>query len=420
MKANAPTIQFIREHAADDVRMLALHRHKYRDVDMDFALQQIEGRQRTKDKLPEIYAIEGWEYPVRLSLEQCSSEATAKYKGHRTLNTEHRTQNAEGRTLVDLTGGFGIDTFYLSEQFETTHYVERNAELCAIAKHNFDLTGRNIMVHNAQAEEYLQEMAPVDVIYLDPARRSAAGGKVFRLQDCEPDLTQLYPLLMCKCRLLMMKLSPMLDITEALRSLPDAKEVHVVAVRNEVKEVLILCYRDEALHSSLQEGIKRVAVNLESNDTPFVFTEEEESAAPIISPVGETEEGLVFLYEPNAAILKAGAFRCVGARYGLQKLAVNTHLYASQRIVEDFPGRIFRIVGTPDKAQLKELQQTGAHTMCRNYPLSAEQLAKKHKIREGGTLYLIGTTAPLTLPRSRKDGASLHPRPTLLLGERIK
>ncbi len=409
---NQTTIQFIREHAADDVRMLALHKNKYSEVDIDFALQQIEGRQRTKDKLPEIYQIEDWHYPIRLSLEQCSSETTAKYKAS-VLQNFLTSQLPNLQTLVDLTGGFGIDTFYLSEQFQDTHYVERNADLCEIAKHNFSLIDRNIIVHNAQAEEFLQTaeclMANGErrtAIYLDPARRSASGGKVFRLQDCEPDLTQLYPTLISKCRVLMVKLSPMLDITEALRSLPDAREVHIVAVKNEVKEILIVCHPVETRdsHVSPQEP-KRIAVNLESNDAPFVFTEEEESAALIISPMGETREGL-FLYEPNAAILKAGAFKTVGTRYGLRKLAINTHLYASDRLIEDFPGRIFKVLGTPDKAQLKVLQKTGAHTICRNYPLSADKLAAKHKIKEGGTLYLIGTRI------SEKN--------TLLLAERVR
>ncbi len=426
---NQTTIQFIREHAADDVRMLALHKNKYPDVDIDFALQQIEGRQRTKDKLPEIYQIEDWHYPIRLSLEQCSSETTAKYKAqvlapllsppqggrsateavsHADESQAPKHPSSAGKCLVDLTGGFGIDTFYLSEQFQETHYVERNTELCEIAKHNFGLTGRNIVVHNAQAEEYLLTFQPSNlqtVIYLDPARRSATGGKVFRLQDCEPDLTQLYPTLMSKCRVLMVKLSPMLDITEALRHLPDAREVHIVAVKNEVKEILIVCHTVETRdsHVSPQEP-KRIAVNLESNDAPFVFTEEEESAAPSSPLYGEIRGGL--LYEPNAAILKAGAFRSVGARYGLRKLAVNTHLYASDRLIEDFPGRIFKILGTPDKAQLKALQKTGAHTICRNYPLSADKLAAKHKIKEGGTLYLIGTR--------------IGEKNTLLLAERVR
>ncbi len=425
MKTTEATIQFIREHAANDVRMLALHKSKYPDVDMAFALQQIEGRQRTRTKLPEIHAIEGWHYPVRLSLEQCSSEVTAKYKRQRIKDNEQKTDslhNTACRTLVDLTGGFGIDTFYLSAIFEETHYVERNAELCEIAKHNFALAGRNIVVHNAQAEEYLQTMEAVDVIYLDPARRSAAGGKVFRLQDCEPDLTQLYPLLMSKCRILMVKLSPMLDITEALRHFPDATEVHIVAVRNEVKEVLVVA--TAPLNPPVEGGNhsvepKRIAVNLESNDTPFVFTEEEESAAPS-SPLYEGIRGGL-LYEPNAAILKAGAFRTVGARYGLQKLGVNTHMYAADHLVADFPGRIFKVIGHPTKAQLKALQKTGAHTICRNYPLSADKLAAKHKIPEGGTLYLIGTTAPLLSPLWGKNShaAPTNSRPILLLAERI-
>ncbi len=417
---NEATIQFIREHAADDVRMLALRKSKYPDVDMDFALLQIEGKQRTREKLPEIHAMDDWYYPVRLSLEQCSSETTAKYKAN-ILSAKIKN----GANLIDLTGGFGIDTFYLSQLFQETNYVERNAELCKIAEHNFSLTKRNIIVHNAQAEDFLTSQLPnlPTAIYLDPARRSASGGKVFRLQDCEPDLTALYLMLMSKCEVLMVKLSPMLDITEALRHLPDAQEVHIVAVKNEVKEVLIVCNKDKA-----QEPIKRIAVNLDTKDTPFIFLAEEESAAPIISPHGETGEGLglegAYLYEPNTAILKAGAFCTIAVHYGLTKLAPNTHLYASTTLIEDFPGRVFKVVGTPDKSQLKTLQKTGAHTICRNYPLSSDKLAVKYKIKEGGTFYLIGTTCLGSFLSVGKKSSSkttlsaLHP--VLLLTERVK
>ncbi len=417
---NEATIQFIREHAADDVRMLALHKNRYPEVAMDFALQQIEGRQRTRDKLPEIHAIEGWHYPVRLSLEQCSSETTAKYKAQ--VLADHLSPSWGRWRGLDLTGGFGIDTFYFSQLFQETHYVERNTDLCEIAQHNFALTERNIIVHNTQAEDFLQTIEPsslrtfepsnlLTAIYLDPARRSASGGKVFRLQDCEPDLTQLYPLLMSRCQVLMIKLSPMLDIAEALRHLPDAREVHIVAIKNEVKEVLVVVYQ-----GSNTEGLKRIAVNLESNDTPFIFTVEEENNHQLSTPNSQLNIGIkpMFLYEPNAAILKAGAFRVVAARYGLTKLAPNTHLYASDELITDFPGRIFKILGTPDKAQLKALQQTGAHTLCRNYPLSADKLAAKHKIKEGGTLYLIGTSICTHL------GTRITPQNTLLTAQRIR
>ncbi len=409
---NNATIQFIREHAQDDVHKLALQKSRYPNVDIDFALQQIEGRQRTKDKLPEIYQIEDWHYPIRLSLEQCSSETTAKYKAQ--VLADHLSSCGGSWRGLDLTGGFGIDTFYLSQLFQETHYVEQNAELCAIAKHNFALTNRNIIVHNAQAEDFLTQTPPLGgwgAIYLDPARRSASGGKVFRLQDCEPDLTVLYPTLMSKCKILMVKLSPMLDITEALRHLPDAREVHIVAVRNEVKEMLIIV---APLGGKRSMSIQRIAVNLETEDAPFVFTEEEDAQCTATLPLWKEMEG-VFLYEPNAAILKAGAFRSVGARYGVQKLAVNTHLYASDRLIEDFPGRIFKVLGTPDKEQLKALQKSGAHTICRNYPFSAEKLAAKHKIKEGGTLYLIGSKV-----QKYKGVKEPTEQNILLLAERVK
>lgn len=399
---------------------LALQRSKYKHLSDDewrWFLQQAEGRERTADKLPTFAAIEDWWYPVRLSCEQCSSELTAKYKA---LLVENRKTKDE-RRFVDLTGGYGVDTFFLSEHFGYTDYVEQNAELCRIAEHNFEISRKSkderqkisISVHNTSAEEFLQKAGLYDLIFADPARRDAHGGKVFRLEDCTPNVTDLLPSLLQHLTpdgRLMLKLSPMLDITQALNTLaishgPLAFDVHVVAVKNEVKEVLIVSQKSK----DNRQKTTITAIDLAEQGKAFVFTREEEQECPAgigdwLLVNGDAALNGEFLYEPNAAILKAGAYKLVAQRFGLQKLDVNTHLYASDSLVPDFPGRIFEIKKpTPSLPKGKELSQ--ANILCRNYPLTPEQLKKKLRIKDGGTEYVIGC---------RVNG-----KPTLFVAERI-
>ena len=269
--------------------------------------------------------------------------------------------------MVDLTGGYGVDTYFLSEQFKHTNYVEQNAELCRIAEHNF--ADKPIAIHNTSAEDFLASAGQYDLIFIDPARRDSHGGKVFRLEDCTPNVVELLPTLLSHGKRIMVKLSPMLDLTQAVTSLSQVTwDIYVVAIKNEVKELLLV-----------SGGSGRItAIDLDKKDQAFVFTKEEEQNSVIrIQP-----SVFSFLYEPSAAILKAGAYKLIAERFGLHKLDVNTHLYAAETLVENFPGRVWQIV---EKQDLKQ-----ANVLCRNYPLSPEALKKKLHLRDGGTAFVIG------------------------------
>ena len=415
------------------VQDLALQRSKYKhlsDEEWRWFLQQVEGRERTADKLPTFTAIDDWWYPVRLSCEQCSSEATARYKA----SILPSFQGGDGGRLLDLTGGYGVDTYFLSEHFDHTDYVEQNAELCRIAEHNFQRPtptlpkGKEIHVHNTTAEEFLKDHLSAisnhlyDLIFLDPARRDSHGGKVFKLADCTPNVVELLPTLLSRLTpdgRILLKLSPMIDLTQALKELAPSYtlhhtpytllwDVHIVAVKNEVKEVLIMSrYTDVSKYRDLEPTI--TAIDLSKKEQVFTFTREEESVSEAVcqsegrSVLCQTQS--VYLFEPNAAILKAGAYKLVAQRFGLQKLDVNTHLYCSEELVADFPGRIWKVKEpTPTLPKGKEIKQ--ANVLVRNYPLTAEQLKKKLHLRDGGTAYVIGC---------RVAG-----KPTVFLAERLQ
>ena len=368
------------KHLHDDVQQLALQRNRFphlSDADFRFLLQQIEGRQRTKDKLPSIAQNPDWWYPVRLSCEQCSSEATARYKAALIMPFAHNV-------LIDLTAGYGVDTFFMSEHVSEAHYVERNAELCAIAEHNFSLYRPHIQIHNTTAEEFLSSLPLSNIqyptshtlIYLDPARRSQSGGKVFRIEDCEPNVIDLLPALRKHASHIMIKFSPMLDITAALRALGKDWDTHIVAVHNEVKEVL-LTTGTNTIH----------AVNICAAHTDrFVFSHEDEKNAPM-QIASHIEQ---YIYEPNAAIIKAGAFRLIGERYGLQKLDTNTHLYTSSTLLPDFPGRVWEVIDAELKDPKKQLDAQAKYSiLSRNHPLMPEQIRKKYKLHDGDDYYLL-------------------------------
>ena len=391
------------------VQDLALQRNKYKnlsDEEWRWFLQQVEGRERTADKLPSFAAIEDWWYPVRLSCEQCSSELAARYKA----------SLVSGDRMVDLTGGYGVDTYFMSEQFQHTDYVEQNSELCRIAEHNFALANKPVTIHNTSAEAFLFSSphgeAGWGFIFLDPARRDSHGGKVFKLADCTPNVIELLPTLMDHLApdgRIMLKLSPMLDLTQALKELslvhsPSSPgllswDIHIVAVKNEVKEVLLLSrYTDISKYRDAEPTI--TAIDLSCPEQAFAFTREEEKEAQPQMVNGTLSLG-TWIYEPNAAILKAGAYKLVGERFGLHKLDINTHLYASETLVENFPGRVWKI---QEQLPNHKLQITNANVLVRNYPLTAEQLKKKLHLRDGGTEYIIGC---------RVNG-----KPTVLLAER--
>lgn len=380
------------------VNDLALQRNKYKhlsDAEWHWFLQQIEGRERTADKLPTFASIPDWWYPVRLSCEQCSSELTARYKA--SLLSPLALGEGKEERFLDLTGGYGVDTYFLSEQFTHTDYVEQNEELCRIAAHNFALSQKSkverqklsIAIHNTTAEDFLLSSpcgeAGWGLIFLDPARRDSHGSKVFRIEDCTPNVVELLPTLLAHSKRLLIKLSPMLDLTQAVTSLSQVNwDIHIVAIKNEVKEVLLL-----------SGGTGQITtIDLAQKDQAFVFTREEEQHCGLDIRDGKLAN---YLYEPNAAILKAGAYKLVAQRFGLHKLDVNTHLYTSRQFIENFPGRVWRIT---EKQNLKQ-----ANVLTRNYPLTPEQLKKKLHLRDGGTAFVIGC---------RVAG-----KPTLLYAERV-
>ena len=378
---------FIREHSSDDVRALALQAKKYPDIDMPTAITQIAGRQVAAEKIPSWREMEEIWYPKHLSLEQCSSETTARYKA----------RLFQGDSLTDLTGGFGIDCSFLAAGFKSATYVERQEELCEIAAHNFPILNLNhINVRNEDGVAYLQTMSPVDCIFLDPARRNEHGGKTVAISDCEPDVAGLEELLLSKAKRIMVKLSPMLDLSLALKELKHTQEVHILSVNNECKELLLLLGQEAPTEQAPPEEIPIRCANLftkgAQEEQHFAFTREQEqhSQCTYTDSLGD------YLYEPNASLLKAGAFRSVAAAYSVRKLHPNSHLYTSDTFIGNFPGRIFRIVNQCSfnrkeaKESLADLKK--ANVTVRNFPATVAELRKRLHLTEGGDTYLFAST----------------------------
>ena len=378
---------FIREHSSDDVRALALQAKKYPDIDMPTAITQIAGRQVAAEKIPSWREMEEIWYPKHLSLEQCSSETTARYKA----------RLFQGDSLTDLTGGFGIDCSFLAAGFKSATYVERQEELCEIAEHNFPILNLNhIDVRNEDGVAYLQTMSPVDCIFLDPARRNEHGGKTVAISDCEPDVAGLEELLLSKAKRIMVKLSPMLDLSLALKELKHTQEVHILSVNNECKELLLVLGQEAPTEQASPEKIPIRCANLftkgAQEEQHFAFTREQEqhSQCTYTDSLGD------YLYEPNASLLKAGAFRSVAAAYSVRKLHPNSHLYTSDTFIENFPGRIFRIVNQCSfnrkeaKESLADLKK--ANVTVRNFPATVAELRKRLHLTEGGDTYLFAST----------------------------
>lgn len=377
MIPNKETAEFIKEHRNDDVRKLVLQAARYPEIDMRVAATQIEGWQLAKSKLPAWSKAEGIVYPIRLSMEQCSSEETAQYKA--SLIT--------GETLVDLTGGFGIDCSYMSVGRVKSTYIERNKELCAIASHNFSLLGlKQIKIINGNSQEILPLLPHCNWIFIDPARRSESGHKVVALADCEPDVTMLQDTLLEQADNIMIKCSPMLDITAACRSLRQVSEVHIVAVNNECKELLfILSHENKRTRITCVNIIGSIRQQFS-----YYIDEESRSSIRLSQNIGK------YLYEPNAAIQKAGAGSILSSRYNIDKLHPNSQLYTSQEHIPEFPGRRFiveDVVGFAKKelkALLNNVEQ--ANITVRNFPENVQTLRKRLKIAEGGDIYLFATT----------------------------
>ncbi|KAA6302029.1 MAG: hypothetical protein EZS26_001845 [Candidatus Ordinivivax streblomastigis] len=377
---NPATRQFIETHRYDDVQKLALQysTRANSEIDIPSALRQISGRQHIEHKIPAWYSNDDILYPQRLSLEQCSSETTARYKA----------SILSGSSFVDLTGGFGVDTAFIAPHFSQVEYVEKQNELAEIAQHNFSALGlKHIQTHSTDSISFLQNMHSCDCIYLDPARRSHSGEKVLLIEDCEPDVLEIQDVLLQKAERILVKLSPMLDIQAALKQLKNVSEIHVVSVGNECKELLFLMEKAVRLHPKIS------CVNFQKQATQcdiFDFSEEKKLSIDYHASIQN------YLYEPNASLLKAGFYKSIALRYAVDKLHTDSHLYTSNRLIADFPGRIFQVesIALFHKKELKSFLQgiTQANISVRNFPLSVAELRKQLKLKEGGDVYLFATT----------------------------
>ena len=375
MSLNDITRQYIRENLNADVPTLALKKAPV-GTDVSLALRQIEARQLLRRKVPSWSENEDLLFPSHLSIEQCSSEASAQYKAGL----------LQGRTFVDLTGGLGVDTYYIAQRFRQADYVEQQTELCDFAIHNFEVLKANVKVWNESAEDYLKHCEPKDCIFIDPARRDEHGRKTVSIADCTPDVSALQDELLQKAEKVMIKLSPMLDISKALEELHHVKAVHVVAVANECKELVFV------LERGYQSEPQFVCVNLMTSQPEVCFTQEEERQCP-----SRLADGVLnYLYEPNPAVMKAGCFKMLTERFCVCKLHKNSNLYTSNQLITDFPGRIFEVVDwAPYNKKVKQTLLQGvekASIAVRNFPLSVAELRRVLKIKDGDIVYLFATT----------------------------
>ena len=431
---NQATQNFIRQHQDDDVRQLAFLGSKYPEVDMPFALDQIRGRKMARVKLPRWASLEGIIYPPHISMEQCSSESTALYKAElaaRLLALPVSSSFSEEIGFVDLTGGFGVDFSYIAARLGVkSMYVERQAHLCEAAKENFERLGlKNAIVKNGDGIEVLHSFLPkkddaastddslgitydqplsllktklgLKLIFIDPARRDDAGNKVVSLKDCTPDVTVLQEEMLSKADYVIIKLSPMLDWHRAVSELSRVREVHIISVNNECKELLlVLSARNmDEMEASSADGEVKHAGNLRIyciNDAQSFVCDELDMESSQVKIAPSTLEEMQYLYEPNASLMKAGCFGVLSGRYDARMLSKNSHLFVSQAPIEAFPGRSFRIIAVSsfNKKELKRHLSgiTKANIATRNFPLSVAELRKRLKLKDGGETYIFATT----------------------------
>ena len=422
---NQATQDFIRQHQDDDVRQLAFLGSKYPEVDMPFALDQIRGRKMARVKLPRWASLEGIIYPPHISMEQCSSESTALYKAElaaRLLGLPASSPGTEMKAeneieFVDLTGGFGVDFSYIAARLGVkSMYVERQVHLCEAAKENFGRLGlKNAIVKNGDGIEVLHSFHPkkkdavsaddslgitydqprsllktnlgLKIIFIDPARRDDAGNKVVSLKDCTPDVTVLQEEMLSKADYVIIKLSPMLDWHRAISELSHVREVHIISVNNECKELLLVLSA-----RNMGENLRIYCIN---DAQSFVCDELDMEASQVKIAPSPLEE-MQYLYEPNASLMKAGSFSVLSDRYDARMLSKNSHLFVSQVPIEAFPGRSFRIIAVSsfNKKELKRHLSgiTKANIATRNFPLSVAELRKRLKLKDGGETYIFATT----------------------------
>lgn len=372
--------QFIRDHENDDEQALLLKHKTILGLPASLIATQIADRRKARFKLPTFYQAQNILFPPSVNLEQCSSETTAKYKADEmsSINFLPRRQVR----VLDLTGGFGVDTFFFSKVFEHVDYVEPSRDLFNMVNHNHSALGaKNISHHNTTAEEFLRSTNEYfDLVYIDPSRRKS-NQKVFKLADCDPDVVSLLDLIFSKTNNLLIKASPLHDIHQGIRELNCVKKVFVVAVNNECKELLYLCGKNFLAEPPIS------AVNLAQHKSEFSFLFSEENNLMV-----SFSDPQRYLYEPNAAILKAGAFKLIAEKFGIQKIEKNTHLYTSKSLIPDFPGRTFEMRGEVKPESKALFFPSGiANVFTRNYPLSPAEIKRKYRLHDGGDEdYLIG------------------------------
>ncbi len=370
---------FIAEHRHDDPGELMLKAKTFPDVPIEFVARQIKGWQRIQKKLPTWSSNDAILYPSSLSLEQCSSERTAAYKA----------SLVRGEIAADLTGGFGVDAFYLSRSFSQVYYVERDEELASIAKANFQVLGveDRVTVINDDGVKWLNHFeGSLDLVYVDPARRDVRSLKVSALELCEPNILDTQSLIFGKASFLLLKASPGLDIDKAVQDLENVSEVHVVSVEGECKELLFLNGSD----GKSEPSISCLNLQEESPLNPFRFARSEEKRLPY--RCGPPRN---YLYEPNASIMKAGAFKSVASAFGLDMLHPRTRIYTSDTLRSDFPGRVFRVEGScsmNEKAARVLFPEGIANVASRNSGLTSYELKRKLKLRDGGDIFAVGVS----------------------------
>ena len=377
-------LDFAHAHRDDDPVRLLLQQTRYPGIDLSLVAQQLEGQRQASVKWPTLADCPRYFYPPRLNREQSSSEAAAQYKAS-------LARQWEVGTVADLTGGMGIDSLFLARVTDSLDYCERDGMLCDIARHNFAALGQgNIQCHACDSMAWLeQQPMRYDLIYIDPARRDSQGRKVAAFEDCTPDLPGHLALLRSRCRRLLVKASPMIDLHAAVGQLGSVAEVHIVAVRGECKEVLFVL--DSQTMDVPGSGDPVIhCVNL-PDDEAVTFTWAEEAAA---QPRFAAAMG-TYLYEPHAALMKGGCYQLLSKQYDVAQLSRNTHLYTSDQWIAGFPGRRFRVLQelTPTpKAAAAAIPGRKAHVVTRNYPLAAADLQRRLRLTEGGSLFVIAAT----------------------------
>ncbi|MCD8296261.1 MAG: class I SAM-dependent methyltransferase [Prevotella sp.] len=388
--------EFIMLHRNDDIKTLALNASKHPDIDFGYALGQIAGWQKAKAKLPEWAATKGIVYPPHLSMEQCSSEKAARYKAEVTKQTITSHKDTGEKVLVDLTGGFGVDFSYMARAFEKAVYVERQENLCDIARHNLEVLGMtNCTVVNADSEKYLEDMQPATLIFVDPARRDRQGGRTFAIADSTPNVLELKEHLLKKSEYVMVKLSPMLDWHKVVSDFGSCVvEVHIVSTANECKELFIVISK----HSIKLEKIFCV-----NDDDIFSFTPDENNLSTSSIKSENPKDNIspelspnCYLYEPNTSIMKSGCFPLIEQRFGVREIGRNSHLFISDKPISTFPGRHFIItaITSMNRNQLKSTigKLRSANITVRNFPLKEAELRKRLKLSDGGDTYIFATT----------------------------